>query len=325
MESSEQIASLSADKLKQIRLFCDVAEANGSHLTLKELISLTSLDITESELSENWGNLGELKGYSINSGLIISAKVVGNHSGTVKHDVMDGFSRANRNLQFSRRFATLCSSIGVNVLSVSGSTSYLSVTKDGDLDFFCIMDTDSLWPSLARFLLLARTFRLVHRDSPCICLSYVADEAFALREFSRPQDGLFARDAIYTRVLTGEAYYARLLKSSPWMGAYFPKLYDQRVKHAEGGLIASSGGSAFRKITNLFVYITAGRYIRMKSRLLNRRYASERKWPSLFKIRTGKDHCIYESAKYLNLKQMYTTLDSIDQVSIMKIQSNQEK
>ena len=63
MVSSELIASLSPDKLKQIRLFCDVAEANGDHLTLKELISLISLNVTESELSEKHWKSQVLRGF----------------------------------------------------------------------------------------------------------------------------------------------------------------------------------------------------------------------------------------------------------------------
>ena len=314
MVSSELIASLSPDKLKQIRLFCDVAEANGDHMTLKELISLISLNVTESELSENWGVLDGLKGYSINSGLVTKAKL-DSDSSDAETVAMDRINRARRNIQFSRSFAELCSTISLKVLSISGSTSYLSVAKDGDLDLFCIMNKDSLWPSLVKFLLLARIFRLVHRDSPSICLSYVVDESFALREFSQPHDGLFARDAIYSRVLRGEPYYARLLRSSHWMAEYFPKLYDQRVKQVHEGLKANNESSTSRKIANLFVYIVASSYIRMKSQLLNRRYSREGKLHSSFRTLVGKDHCIYESVRYLDLRQMYKTLDSIDDVS----------
>ncbi len=277
-------------------------------MSLKELIALVSLDVSESKLSKDWSMFDELQGYEIDSGYAVSKDDADNDFEAIKREESDRLSRANWRLAFSLRFAELCSRVGVKVISVSGSTSYLSVARDDDLDFFCIMNVDSLWPSLAKFLLLARVFRIVHEDSPLICLSYVADEAFALREFTSPQDGLFARDAIYVRVLRGRKYYARLLKSSTWMAGYFPRMYCERVKEAEGKITVKSSSAAGR-IANLFVYLTVGRYIKIKSFLLNRRYAKERMQASLFRVRMGRDHCIYESTRYLDLKHMYSCMD----------------
>lgn len=309
METDTQEFLLSEEKIRQIRVFCDVAEANGSHLTLKELIALLSLDMSESQLSENWRKFEGLEGYSVASGFIIHRKQLASDLGIIQDEYRSNRARAVSNVEFSHRFASLCNSVNVRVLSVSGSTSYQSVAKGGDLDFFSIMNADSLWPSFVKFLLLARAFRLVHHGSPSICLSYVADERFAIREFTKPQDALFARDAIYTSVLRGKKYYARLLKSSSWMSRYFPMLYEQRVQAVEQEIGPPIKTSLLARIENLFVYFITGRYIRLKSHLLNRRYAKEKKWNSLFRVRIGADHCIYESERYLGLRQMYSILD----------------
>lgn len=325
MEADTQEFLLSEDKMKQIRIFCDVAEANGSHLTLKELITLLSLDITESKLFENWGNLEGLEGYIIAPDFIIHRKQLTDDFGIIQNEYRSSRARAVSNFEFSHRFASLCNKINVRVLSVSGSTSYQSVAKGGDLDFFSIMNAGSLWPSFVKFLLLARAFRLVHRESPSICLSYVADERFAIREFTKPQDALFARDAIYTSVLRGEKYYARLLKSSSWMSKYFPMLYEQRVQDVEQERRPAIKTSTLARITNLFVYFIAGKYVRLKSHLLNRRYAKEKKWNSLFRVRIGPDHCIYESERYLHLRQMYLALDDTNDFVRMNVQSKDWK
>ncbi|MDG6996424.1 MAG: hypothetical protein JRN52_10925, partial [Nitrososphaerota archaeon] len=140
MEADTQEFLLSEDKLKQIRIFCDVAEANGSHLTLKELITLLSLDITESKLFENWGNLEGLEGYIIASDFIIHRKQLTDDFGIIQDEYRSSRARAVSNFEFSHRFASLCNKINVSVLSVSGSTSYQSVAKGGDLDFFSIMN-----------------------------------------------------------------------------------------------------------------------------------------------------------------------------------------
>ncbi|MDG6906974.1 MAG: hypothetical protein JRN20_14470 [Nitrososphaerota archaeon] len=309
MVANSKLASLSEEEVKRIRMLCDVSDAIGSYLTLKELLSLVPLEISESALSENWGAFVGLERYRISSGMIINKEHEDRDLGAIREEEWDKISRANRNLKHSMNFSNLCSHIGLKVLSVSGSTSYLSVTRDGDLDFFCIMNEEAIWPSLVKFLLLARAFRIVNRGSPPICLSYVVDEEFAIREFTKHQDGLFARDALYTRILRGRNYYSHLLKLSPWMEEYFPKMYRERTERIPVENVTINSGSHFQKIVNLFVYFTAGSYIKLKSYLLNRKYAKEKRWSSLFRVRVAEDHCIYESAKYLNLKKLYEPMD----------------
>jgi len=145
----------------------------------------------------------------------------------------------------------------------------------------------------------------VQKDSPWLCLSYVADEQFAKREFASNRDGLFARDAVSARVVQGEEFYSDLLRENSWMAEYFPKLYSLQVAKSSNESNKVKRDSTFTRIINMFLYYTAGSYIKLKSHLLNRKFSRDRKISSLFKLRVGVDHCIYESQDYLRLRKMY--------------------
>ena len=109
------------------------------------------------------------------------------------------------------------------------------------------------------------------------------------------------------------------------MSRYFPMLYEQRVQAVEQEIGPPIKTSLLARIENLFVYFITGRYIRLKSHLLNRRYAKEKKWNSLFRVRIGPDHCIYESERYLHLRQMYLALDDTNDFVRMNVQSKDWK
>jgi hypothetical protein len=298
---------LGDDKLSEVRLFCDIARENGSALSIRELIDLTSLDYSEAELCLSWGDFPELREYVVSSGFVVEREMALDPQHFQKEN-SNRRMRAASNLYYASKFASLARGRGARVLSVSGSTSYLSVSPTDDLDFFLIARKDALWPSLVKRLLLARVFRIVENESPDLCLSYVVDESFALKEFTSLQDGLFARDALAARVLRGRAYYDSLLGASQWMGRYFPKLYSERVRHSEKTITEQTKSSVFARIANYFLFIVAGNYIKTKSRLLNRKYAKQGRNSSLFKVRIGLDHCIYESLRYLQLRRVYSSL-----------------
>jgi hypothetical protein len=55
-ESRSTVPSLSEKTVSNIKLLCDVARANGTSLSVADIIMLTSLDFTEEELVEAWDN-----------------------------------------------------------------------------------------------------------------------------------------------------------------------------------------------------------------------------------------------------------------------------
>lgn len=163
-------------------------------------------------------------------------------------------------------------------------------------------------------MIFARVFRFSTKKAPWICLSYVSDEEFVRGELSRNQNGLFARDAISTMVVRGEDYFLNLLKGNSWMSLYFPKLYGLRIREEASPKTIPHGktASSFERMLNLFLYYTAGSYIRLKSNLLNRKFSRDRKFSSLFNLRIGWDHCIYESVDYMRLRKLYASLSKKD-------------
>jgi hypothetical protein len=318
-EVDNPAAFLTEMAVADIELFCDVARANGSTLSLKDLIALTSIDCSEKELADSWKLSGQLSSrFRISSGLILDrvpSGQEGRQENTVRSSLASRLERATSNVEFALRYGALLERAGApfKVLSISGSTSYLSVSETDDLDFFAITKSGAMWGKFVGALILARVFRLMSARTPSICLSYVADEAFVTREFSGNQNGLFARDAISTRVIFGEQYFLDLLKENCWMGSYFPKLYGLRTTQKTSPCPKparpdSKSASALERIANLFLYCTAGTYIRVKSSLLNRRFTHERRFSSLFNLRIGPDHCVYESLDYLRLRRQYANL-----------------
>jgi hypothetical protein len=295
-------------KLSEIRLFCDVARANGSALSVRELIDLASLDSSEADLSLAWGDFPELREYTVSSSGFVIGREGAMDLEYLEREKLERRRRAGSNMYYAAKFASLARGSGARVLSVSGSTSYLSVSATDDLDFFLIARRGALWPSFVKRLLLARAFRLAEKGSPSLCLSYVVDESYALKEFSKVQDGLFARDALATRVLRGGTFYGSLLSVSSWMGRYFPKLYAERVRNFDKQKIEYTNSSPLARVANMFLFYVAGTYIKTKSLLLNRKYAKQGRRSSLFKVRLGLDHCIYESIRYLELRRAYSSL-----------------
>jgi hypothetical protein len=319
-ENSEMPVVLTDSVLSNMKLFCDVARENGSTISLQDLIALTSVGYSEKQLAESWENYSVLSSrYMVASGIVLDKTQDFTDIVQVKGQMSARHDRASSNIAYAHQFGILLNRAGspFKVLSISGSTSYLSVSETDDLDFFCIAKGGAMWPSFVRSLILARAFRATTKYSPWICLSYVSDEEFVRREFFDNQNGLFARDALSTRVIQGEKYFRHLLKENSWMASYFPKLYSLRIRPAsvanqEFKSKRKSAGS-FERILNLFLYHTAGSYIKLKSYLLNRRFSRDRKFSSLFHLRIGLDHCIYESADYLRLRKLYSGLARKDE------------
>jgi len=303
---------LTRSNVSTIQLFCNIAKAKNAPLSLRELLSLTSLDMTEDELHQAWQKCAILNnGYSITQGVITEKNDVLKKAAS---DRAERLARASSNMSYATKFNTLLGDNDLKALAISGSTSYMSVSREDDLDFFFVTRKDTMWISLGRALLVARLFKLKERNAPSLCLSFVADEKFTEEQFANNHDGLIARDAISARIIRGESYYNHMLRRSEWIAEYFPKLYELRFGSLNDPSYSPetqslSDTSTVKKIANMFLYYAVGTYIRMKSNLLNRKLTKMGKKSSIFKLRVGKDHCIYESASYRELRKMYSQLE----------------
>jgi hypothetical protein len=317
-------SKLSPSAVSKIKMLCDVASVNGASLSIRELLSLVSFDASPDQLEVMWRNSETISSeYQLMSGIVVSSTSLNrrrNYSEIlseirdIERENSQRLSRAKTNIALGEKFGRYVHLQDLRIISISGSTSYLSVSSQDDLDFFCVTTTETMWKSFVSSLLLARFFKLVHPDSPKLCLSYFADETFVRNQFRSSKSALFARDALSALVLRGDEIYVEMLKENRWIEERFPKLYAQRLQrykirsNLNTRETANNLGSSIRRIVNLLLYYTAGTYIRIKANLLNRKLSRMGKSSSEFKLRIGLDHCIYESADYMNLRKMYSRM-----------------
>lgn len=308
MEPSQTKLDISLQDVERIAVLCNVAKVNRTMLTLKDVASLTNLNASEEELERLWGSNEVLNSaYSVNSGFIFEKNLGVNPEFENAVANLQNSTQADWNLQQARRFTSLIRSPSVRLIAVSGSTSYDAAHQDDDVDFFCVTRKNEMWFFMVKTLLLARINRLGHRDEPSVCLSCVMDDGRAIAEFNEAKDPLFARDALTAKPLHGLEYFQGLLTRATWMKNFYPKLYLSKMNGKRiNSMNNDSGSSAIKRILNSYLFHVVGRYIRLKSNLLNRRLAKEGKTSSIFAVRMGEDHCIYESVRYRQLRETYS-------------------
>jgi hypothetical protein len=295
----------------EISFLAGIAKANGSLLSLKDLLALTRTNLSEEQLKAWWAITPELAGfYELKNGLIIERD--NDHPGRVQSILgreQEKRARAESYTRYAREFASFCTGQETKLIAISGSTSYHTAAPADDLDIFCITKPDHLWLFLTKSLLLARFLQVFRRSEPRICFSYAVDQNFVMNEFLPVRDPLFARDALTTIVIHGQEFYEELLRKSSWISNYFPRLYQQRVNavHLEPGREKIASASS-RRFLNTLLLVLVGNYIAFKSAMLNRRLRKQGKLSSLFKARIGPDHCVFESVRYSKLRDMYLNL-----------------
>ena len=299
--------------IHEVNFLSGIAKANGSLVSLKDLVALTRTNLSEEQLESSWAKIPELAGsYELKNGLIIERGNNNARSGLTSVDQeQEKKARAKNYARYARDFASLCNSEETKLIAISGSTSYHSPSATDDLDIFCITRSDRLWLFLTKSLLLARFLHVFRRNEPRICFSYVVDENFVEKEFLPARDALFARDALTTMVVHGREFYEELLKKSSWISSYFPHLYQRRTNALHHERIASEkrASAPSQKFLNTLLRVLVGNYIAFKSAMLNRKLRKQRKLESLFSTKIGPDHCIFESVRYSKLKAMYLKLN----------------
>jgi hypothetical protein len=299
------------DEASRVELLLAVARVKGSLLSAKDIEELTSLLPEGSDLGSIWNQIPILdSNYELQSGVLIEKRASRNDaSDDTLNDSNLRRSRAERYGEFAREFSFLSGKRWVRVLSVAGSTSYMAVNENDDVDIFCVTENEAVWIYLTKALLLARFFKLLRPRSPRFCFSCVLDETYARRRFASPNGALFARDALTTQVLQGSLFYDGLLRGGQWLSDYFPKLYKLKAQHME--TLEDAGvtpPSRARKTLNHFLFLTVGNYVRLKSILLNRKLRKTGRPDSLFTVIMGRDHCIFESRDYRQLRRMYSAI-----------------
>jgi len=295
---------ISDESISRIDLLYNVAKLNDSALSLSDLGVLLSSETTLRELEDAFASSPVLSSrYNLRSGFIFEK----GKDSAVAAEVTKRM-QALGNVGLGTQIAARLKGKGSVVMAIGGSTSYESVKETDDLDLFCITRADYAWIFLTRALLLLRASRLTSPELAKACLSCVMDQNYADRSFGSEQDPLFARDALNAIVLEGGEEYRRLLLKAEWMSKMFPRLYSSRSAPSEPPE-TKRNLSRINRVVNLFLFRTVGTYLKTKSMLENRRIAKYASRGRLFETRLGADHCIYESLRYRQMRELYRGLD----------------
>lgn len=314
MSKASMSVALTERQEREIEALCRIAKENGAVVSLHELIGLAAIDASEHELASTFQFDSKLRSrFLLESGYVLQRPATPEE--TPRHVVEEEKRRRERalaNLGKAGRFGTALTR-GTVIVSISGANSYLSAKEDEDIDFFCVTKTDGLWPFMLRALALARIHRLANRDVPELCFSCTMDGEWAVQEFRKRQEPIFARDALTAKVIGGTKEYHALLEEARWMESYFPAFYSMRLRETDGGggtlsRNAETGGRG-SSVLNSFLYHTLGSFLRMKSWALNRKLAKAARDSSLFETRIGKRYYYYESNRYRKLRKMYREIE----------------
>ncbi len=290
----------------------ETASDNGSLISIEELLQLLPEPSSEGELARMLTSAPSLRTkLDLRAGYLTARSNERAVSESLAGEA-ESRARAKRNLDAARRFTLLVPGASPLLLGVSGSTSYRSASKSKDLDFFCVTRRAHLWYDLAKLLLLARAFRAVNPESPDLCFSCVMDVEYALSTFSARGGPLFARDALQTVVMKGDVTYGELLGRARWISELYPTLYRKRTLTQPVPSRRVEGVSALAAAANGFLFIVVGSYVRLKCFLRNRKLSKEGRDMDEFEALLGRDHLVYQSRRYRQMKESYEKVGKRD-------------
>jgi hypothetical protein len=287
-------------------MLCGVARSQGSIISLRELLPLLPESIPEGELAEAICSFPDLSSrFELRDGYVRERLGMPEGDRAIKSEV-ESRRAAVRNLSYASQFISLLHSNPFVVVAVGGSTSYNSASRSRDLDLFCVAPVGKSWLSLVEGLLMSRVFAIFHRGSPGVCFSCVMAEDFAMSMFAKPQEPLFARDALQAKVFRGSREYESLLRQARWISSYYPQAYGALSRHEGYSLASKKTSSIFWRVLNKFLFLTVGRYVAFKAWLLNRKLLRMGREHDAFTTRCSEDHLIYESRRYSDLRLRYS-------------------
>ncbi len=305
--------ALTEKQIRDIETFCQIARENGAAISLRELIGLAAIDLSEHQLEGAFLSDSKMSSrFLLESGFVLERSVAAERGALqIVEEERRRRERSRANLIKASRFGRVLTR-GTVFVSVSGANSYLVARQNEDIDYFCVTKTNGMWAFMLKTLILARIHRLANKDVPELCFSCIMDEEWAFQTFRARQPPIFARDALAAKVIRGNGAYHGLLEQAPWMEDYFPIFYRMRLR--ETGLDEPEGSRSdgvergSSAVLNSFLYHILGSFLRLKSWALNRELTKAERHSSIFKTKIGTGHFIYESNRYRNLRAIYEEL-----------------
>jgi len=307
MQSSQPVPGLMEREVSEIISYVRIAELHGTHLSLTEVLKLTSSEMSEDELAEAWQGLGDLSSeYPLYSGRIVSKRTLADMGpASIEAKLEEGRRRVAANMETARSVWRVFAGDGLKMFAVSGGNSYDFARSNDDIDVFCVTKTGGLWAFVLKHLLVSRFYETFRKDIPRLCFSYALDDENARRAFSEPKDRLFARDALNLKVIEGQGFFVSLINHARWMKRLYPKAYAEAAGASEQPVSVRDTATG-RRLMNLFLFRTFGFYIRMKSVLDNAKNRKMGRFKFVNDLRVGEGYLLFESRKYKNLRDIYS-------------------
>jgi len=206
--------------------------------------------------------------------------------------------------RYAHRLSRMCP--GIDLVAISGSTAYGGAKPHDDIDFFIVARRNRMWLTLLLAMGLARLERLRNPSAPVFCFNRVTERDPCASSFRESRDPLFAREALNLRVLQGHAFYADLIRRSPWMRNTFPALYRERLQEVffkEDESTRTTGPAGL--LGNAAAFAVLAPYLWLAG--LARNVGLSRAGRSRARFRTviAWAFCAYESQKYEDLRDAY--------------------
>jgi hypothetical protein len=205
---------------------------------------------------------------------------------------------------FTDRFAALCP--WIRFVGISGSTAYAAAKPSDDIDLFIVTRRNRVWITLLVGMTAARIHRMKDPTRPVLCLNRILEEDVCRDEFRKPQDALFAREALSLRVLEGFTFYRELVESAPWMKRIFPELYRKAtVVDAGRSQVARRDRGRLWSFANVAAFTVLAAYLPIVGLWRNRRLVRQGNLTARYRTIIERGFFAYESRKYENLRQTY--------------------
>src|SRR5208282_2030909 len=192
-------------------------------------------------------------------------------------------------------------------ICVTGSAAYGMPRRGDDLDLFVVTRTGGLWWFLAYSYLCVRVARWRHAGTPeaTPCFNFVLEDRAALREFSRSQGFLFAREALTAQPVHGEEYYRGLLSKGAWMREEIPRLYTEKNQGpVESGSLSRSAPVLVR-LLSLAVFPWLAAYLQLAGLRRDRGFRRASMSDHQFRTETRWRRLAFASRKFERLRESY--------------------
>jgi hypothetical protein len=294
--------------------YCRIAAVSGAPLAIDDLVGLLAIDATEEELEQSLASDEWLASKVYVEEGLMALVAPGSDREAARKAIEEAERRRRRalsNIEAAKAFSGLFRRDTI-FTAVAGTNSYLSAADSDDIDYYCITETDGMWLFMLKALILSRIRTLSNRSAPPFCFSYVMDKRQAIEDPSSPKTAVRARDTLTAKLISGEATYHAVLEGSPWMRAFFPAIYERRLKETgtrDETYPSSETGSRILYLANLWLFHTIGPYLALKAWVLNRRLAKRGKQDSVFQTWIEPGRLEYASRRYAELGKMYQALE----------------